>query len=41
MTTLPEMPEIDAIQPFWRNFYFLNQIFFFLSSNYMFYLNFY
>jgi hypothetical protein len=21
-------------QPFWRNFYFLNKIFFFLSSNY-------
>jgi hypothetical protein len=32
MTTLPEMPEIDAIQPFWRNFYFLKKIFFFFNQ---------
>jgi hypothetical protein len=32
MTTLSEMPEIDTIQPFWRNFYFLNKIFFFIKQ---------
>jgi hypothetical protein len=31
---------IDAIQPFWRNFYFLNKIFFFFIKQ-LFYLNFY